>query len=301
MDIGTDFQILWEIGRALLLGVNPYSISRSYYPPATVYFFGFFGLFPFIVAFILLTLGNLSTLLYMLMSKTIPHKSLAWVLFTPAIYALGVGQIDLLFLGFFYLTEKKGWVSVFSAVLLTLKPQLAFIVLPWTLWWWLCHNRKYFLTWFFISLFIHLSPLLMNQSIYLEWWNSLNSEVSGYMMASPGFFSLIQLGFSPFYLLVPAIIIGLVGLRMGKIPSLILQGFILPYGYWYNLVMYIGYVPWKILVPVSWITFFLSYFLAHAFYPMTLIPLAAIGWLLFDLRQQQIKKRFATTYQTEQP
>ncbi len=275
-----DFNTLWAIGHAVVTGLNPYSVPNSFYPPAALYFLAILGLFPKLVAFILLTVGNLSALMLMLANKALPHRSIAWVLFTPVIYTLGVGQIDLLFLGLFYLTaHRKTWVCILAAVLLTLKPQLAFVALPWTLFLWLRQDRKKLLLWMGISLVLHLTPLLLNGAIYSEWLASVQGMTKMYMEDTPGVFSLTMAGVPFWVMILPALAIMLIGLKLGKVESLVAQTLALPFGYWYNLVLLVGYLPWKLLVPLSWAAFILSYFVFHAFYPMTLVPLGAAIWL----------------------
>jgi hypothetical protein len=283
--MNADFGIIWSIGNTVFKGLNPYSVPNSYYPPAASYLFVVFGIFPKWLAFIFLTTANIGVLLKFKISKKIPHPSLLWILYAPVFYALGVGQIDLLFLGLSLFLNRRDWKAIVAASLITLKPQIAFIILPWTLFQWIKTDKRYVAIWLFSIATLHLAPLFIDSHIYSDWFLSLSFAKKEYMSTAPSLFSLTSFLNIPWIVLIPvALALVITGLNSEKYVSWASQSLCLPFGYWYNLMIFTGRVPVKVLLPMSWIAFFCSYFVFHAFYPMGIIPITTYAYLLRESR-----------------
>lgn len=161
-----DFWDLWHFGRAALSGIDPWSLKQSFYPPAAVYFiFTTWAIFPIAVGYFVLAAESIIALVVSSGRKAIPL-----LLFFPVAASLGQGQIGLLFLPLILLLRRNDWKSVVAAVLITLKPQIALVVLPWYFFRW----RRGMVAGFVVgSLALHLSPLIINPSSFTAWIGSL--------------------------------------------------------------------------------------------------------------------------------
>ena len=201
-----------------------------------------------------------------------------WFLYTPVIFILMTGQIDILF---FWLTgfllDKKHWKNILGAVLLTLKPQVAFILLPWVLLRWLKKQPRSLLYWLCGSLVLHLAPLLFDINIYQKWIYSISSYGESRMLISPGFFSLSNLHIPLWVMILLSIPVVIFGLLKDKETSKAAQILALPMGIWYEDIFLSGSMPAKILIPASWATFILAY-LVKSSLPFMLIPLLVFLW-----------------------
>jgi hypothetical protein len=163
--------------------------------------------------------------------------------------------------------------------LITLKPQVAFIVLPWFLLQWLLHQRRQLLGWAAGTLTLYALPLLADPSIYQKWLAAARGEASWRLAASPGVFALTNLNVPLPGIGILAAAIVVFGLLPGRndLFSKAAQLLALPAGLWYENVLLVGSTPWWLLVPVSWIAF-VAGTQVHSNYPFVLIPLASFVW-----------------------
>jgi hypothetical protein len=272
--LGKDFFVFWQIAQAILSGAPLYSTPETLYPPAALLFFTPLGLLPFSIAFALWS--GLNVLLYFLSVRHYSKENaLAWFLYTPALFILLTGQIDIVFLwGSTFLTSTQTWKKVLAAVLLTLKPQVAFIVLPWILIRWMKQQPKSILWWFFGCLILHGLPLLIDPGIYAQWLAATRAYSENRMLLSPGIFGLTNFSLPIWALSLAALITMLYGLFQSNAISKSAQVLALPMGIWYENVFLVGGLSWKWLVPISWICFILAYFLKTSAV-LILIPLSA--------------------------
>lgn len=284
-----DFTIyFWPIGRAILEGHDPYAIIGNGYPPAACYIFTIFALFPQQLSEILWLIANLLIFRFMFSNKNNGIKSVIWLGYTPFLFTLIVGQIDFFLFSLSSFLESDKWYAPAAAAILTLKPQLALIVLPIFLIDWLLHNKKFFVRWLLYCLILQSFPLLFNPGLYYRWWLSIRSLTGTYYTVSPGIFSLSILGV-PLLILIPlAIALIIVGFLLGKTGSIQANLLALPFGMWYNSVFLMGTVPWKWMIPASWIAFILAFIVKGA-YPFAILPALAFFWSISEVLMQNNK------------
>jgi hypothetical protein len=280
--LGFDFYNFWNTGRAVLAGNGPYSVVDSFYPPAMAYLYTILALLPFNFSFGLWTGLNL-----ILFQKSVQRfqkgwQGIAWLAFAPVTFIFLTGQIDILFLWLAGFLGSKGWKAILAGVLVTLKPQIAFIVMPWFLLQWILHERTKVVWWAAGAVILHTLPLLLDPLIYQKWLAAAGGESSWRLAASPGVFSLTNLD-------IPLVVIGIlaaaiVGLGLVMLHNVMFsrtaQLLALPGGLWYENVFLIGSTPWWLLVPISWAMFFVANQIHHN-YPFVLIPLASFVWQYF--------------------
>jgi hypothetical protein len=276
-NITNDFTLyFWSIGRAVLEGHDPYTVFQNIYPPASCMVFSIFGLLPQQVSFILWVFVNLFIFFTMVIKKKEGVRSYAWLAYTPFLFVLISGQIDFfLFWLSTFLDRDKWYVPIFAA-LITLKPQIALIVLPVFLLDWLLHQRKLLIRWLVFSIILQGFPLLIDPGLYSRWWTLMFGRLGEYQTGSPGLFSLTVFGIPAIILGVIALAIFIYGLTQGKAFSIQANLLVLPFGLWYNSVFLMGISPWQWMVPVSWIATVLAV-IVKGVYPFALIPLTAFA------------------------
>jgi hypothetical protein len=279
--LGFDFSVFWNIGRAVLAGGGPYSVY-GFYPPAMGYLFAIFGLLPYNLAFGLWTGVNLILFQRSVIRFQKGWQGIAWLAFAPVTFIFMTGQVDIFFLWLAGFLPAKGWKAILAGVLVTLKPQIAFIVLPWFLLEWILHERPTFLWWAAGTVTLHALPLLADPLVYQKWFASASGETSWRLPASPGVFSLLNLNI-PLVLIVflaaVVVVLGLVLLHSFMF-SRAAQILALPGGMWYENVLLVGSTPWWLLVPISWAAFILAN-QVHNNYPFVLIALVSFLWQYF--------------------
>ena len=165
--MGYDFSLFWQIGRLFIEGGNPYAIDASFYPPAAVYFFAVFALLPYGVGFYLISVLN-AILIFISAEKLDKDSKNAWLwlLHPPAIFVIAAGQLDIIFLYISTLLIRGGTMAAISGCLLTLKPQLAFVALPWFIVRWLKSDRDTFARWLIFTTGLHAIPLAIHPELY---------------------------------------------------------------------------------------------------------------------------------------
>jgi hypothetical protein len=281
--IGYDFYVYWQIGRAILQGADPYLVENAAYPPATMILYTLFALLPFLPAFGLWSGLNFLSLFDVLRRQKLARQFPAWLAFTPSLFILLTGQIDLVFLWLVSWLGRGGWRAVLAAAAVTLKPQVALVVLPWLLLRWLLHERAQLLRWLVITLALHLSPLLLDANIYQRWIETVQSDATWRAPLSSGIFSLANLSIPVPLLVLAALAIAIWGLTRDEVTARIALLLAQPIGLWYEDVLLAGLIPWQLLVPVSWLAFLLSVLLKSSL-PFLLIPLSALVWRVWAKR-----------------
>jgi hypothetical protein len=272
--LGKDFFIFWQMARGLFSGLPFYSTNEALYPPISYFLFAPFGLLPFNIAFAIWTGINV-VLFTISIRKLSPKFNYVWFLFTPTIFILMTGQIDIIFLFLsVLLLSKIPSIQLLGAVLLTIKPQIAFIILPWYIFRWLKQDRVFLLKWILACVMLHSLPLLADAQIYLKWFDVLKQYAGIRLPLSPGLFSLSAFKIPVWVLGVVALPIMVIGLISRKNVSISAQLLAMPMGLWYEDLFLIGSASWKILIPLSWAVFLMAY-LCESSAPMMLLPLAA--------------------------
>lgn len=168
--VGFDFLVFWGIAEAILQGNSPYSIPGSFYPPATSYLFTPLALVPPEISFILLTLLSCAAFATVIKKPA----DLVWLLFWPVGQVLYSGQTSLLFVPLIALIASEDRrASAVGATLLTLKPQIAILILPWYVVRWLINDRRRLAYFISASFVLHLWPLLIRPGIFGEWFTTI--------------------------------------------------------------------------------------------------------------------------------
>lgn len=275
--IGWDFLVFWQIGQAVLNGLNPYLVEYSRYPPATALVFSVFAVLPYLAAFAVWT--GLSLVLYLdtLRRLKLGRWWAAWIFFTPAVFIFLTGQIDLAFVWLALWLPHGGWRSVTAGALLTLKPQLAAVVLPWFLLRWLLRDRRLLVSWVGAAAILHALPLIYDPGIYGKWFSALSGVSEMKVPLSSGIFSLTSLDVP--VLVLAGLGLGLVlwGLSRAEPTSRAASLLSFPLTIWYDDALLVGAAPAWFLVPYSWAAFILAYLLSSNL-PLATIPLAVLVW-----------------------
>ena len=279
--IGADFFTFWSIGRLILAGQNPYSFQLSQYPPAASYFFVLFAVLPFQISYALWTGLNFVLVVDFIRKLKQNYWKWAWLGFTPVVFVLMTGQIDIVFLWLASMMPSKGWKAVLLGALLTLKPQIAFIVLPWFLLQWVLHERKTLLQWLLVTAALQAFPLLLDPSLFQKFLAAAQTVQERRMLASPGVFALSNLNVPLIIMILMALGICILGLRRDPMTSRAAQLLAIPMGLWYENILLLGSVPWWLVVPISWLAFYVGT-LVHSNYPFVIIPLLVFGWRMLS-------------------
>ena len=290
---GGDFFDLWQIGQAVLHGLSPYSVAVAKYPPAANLFFVLFALLPFSAAFPLWTGASVVMLIDVL--RRCCRKNYLAALFIPVVFTLISGQVDLFFLWLTSWLAAGGLRAVFAAVLLTLKPQIALVVLPWLLLRWLREDRRSLFRWIGLCIILHTLPLVFSPQIYAQWFGTVGPSASMRLSLSAGIFALAALPV-PLWLLVSLSGLLITGglLACGILPRIpfpknedLARAFFMlasPVTLWYDGVILLDSAPAKILIPLSWAAFALSAVFASSI-PLALIPLYVLLWQISRIRR----------------
>ena len=282
--LGKDFYVYWQIGKAVLAGLDPYSVTDSFYPPATSLLFALLSLLPFTPAFALWTGAGAVVFWDTLRRLKLP---LIWFGFTPTIFLLMTGQMDIFFLWLAGFLPAGGWAAVVAGGLITLKPQLAFVILPWFLVRWAIHERILLARWVGFCVLLHLLPLLYDPTLYTRWLTAVQGETGWRLLASPGLFALTNLKIPLVMIAIIAVVAAIWSLWRDQLTSRAAQLLALPGGLWYNSVLLTGAAPWWLLVPLSWVAFILAVLFQNSL-PLALIPLGAFVWLVARSTQARL-------------
>jgi hypothetical protein len=274
---GYDFGILWNAGHAVLLGQDPYGVDGFFYPLPVAVFFAPFALLPRQVAFWVWVGLNLVVL-----GLLLRRRAVAWLLYFPVLHLLSSGQVDLMLWALDY-RFHSGWKSALAAAVITLKPQVAFILLPWTLFRWLRKDRRLLVMWVGLVIVLWAGLLPFDPTWPLRWRAAvppLNAISRG---NAPGLWSLERLFPGGWWvILIIAAAVFVWGLFQERPMCRATSALANPSGLFYTLLVFIETVPSWLLVPVSWIAVGLTLWL-RVFVPWLLIPLAVIVYHRFRL------------------
>ena len=285
--IGYDFSLFWQIGQTVLMGGNPYSIAVSWYPPITSLVFAVFGLLPFVPSYAIWTGMNIVLCLSSFRRLSLKRPVWSWLFFGPIVFNILTGQVDLFFMWLAVFLPEGGWKAVSAAVLITMKPQIALIVLPWFLVRWLKSNRRLIIWWIAATLVFQLLPLLYSPTIYQGWIAALQSVSGMKSIVSSGIFSLTAFGFPIWLAAVFAIPIAIWGLFQDEMTSRAAQLLACPVTVWYEDVFLAGSLPANLLIPFSLLAFLASYLLTNTL-PISMIPLAVLIYRLVEQRRKRL-------------
>ena len=282
--MGYDFSVFWEIGRLFIQGGSPYAIDVSFYPPVAVYLFALISLIPLGVGYLLFT-GVNAVLLLLSARKLDKSNSWLWFFYPPAMFIFATGQLDIVFLYFSTLLLRGGLIAAIGGSLLTIKPQLAFIALPWFLVKWLKSDRGTLAKWLVLTICLHGVPLVIHPHLYSEWFANAGASVSWRLNLSPGVFSLGNLNVPIVILAAIAIPLAFWGLFKKRETSITTQLMALPVGIWYGNIFTIGTAPKAILIPVGIIAL-VTVVLTKNSFPFFFITLAAFIYRVIKERKK---------------
>jgi hypothetical protein len=301
--IGWDFSIFWQIGQAVLQGRSPYTVELSRYPPAAAFLFVVFALLPFMVSFAVWSGINIVLAIDGLRRMGRNWKGLVWLLYTPFIFNLMTGQIDVIFwwAAFFLEPGKPGptytkwkvlvvWIPALAAAFLTLKPQLAVVVLPWYLLRWMRRQRGHVLRWVGLCAVLHLLPLWVDPMIYKQWLAALSGVSEMKSGVSAGIFTFGLFGLPTWLLAGLGLVLAVWGWFQDEWVSRAAQLSAFPLTIWYDDMLLAGRGPARLMVPLSWLAF-ASAALVQNSVPLVAIPVGALVWEL--LQRRQMKKHAA--------
>jgi len=284
---GWDFSILWEAGRAVLSGQTPYSTAFFYYPLPFAYALAILALLPEKVSFGLWIVVNL-LILVAAFRRTFWH----WILYAPVLHMLSSGNVDLLF----WAMERglgRHWRGAILGALITLKPQVAVVLLPWHLLDWLRNDRSTLGRWVVLTTLLWTTPLVWHPSWLAEWLRASPDLSLHAASNSPGLFSLLNAWPR---LAIPLAIVAAALFAWGQFQgketaraSALLGS---PIGLFYQTMAVLGCAPAPLLVPISLLAVVLSV-ASRTFIPFALLPLAVMAWHC-PLVQKLRKERLAT-------
>lgn len=297
--IGWDFLVFWRVGEAVLHGLNPYVEAFSLYPPATTLLFALFALIPYWLAFGLWS--GLNLVLYRDVLKRFKLSRWAmggWLLYAPALFVFLTGQIDIIFLWLAVWLPGGGWKAAAAGAALTLKPQLAVVVLPWFLVRWLIKDRRLLVKWLGVSLGLHLLPLLVDGAFYAKWFDVLSRIYESRMSISAGIFSLSEYDVPLGVLVVGAVVVAVWGLFQDELGSRAAQLVAFPVTIWYDAVLLVNAAPLRLIVPYSWVMFLLAVWLQSNI-PLATIPLVVLVWRLSQSKGLSQKSHHKATQTTD--
>lgn len=275
--LGGDFWIMWHAGRNLLLGLSPYDVQHSWYPPASNLLFALFAALPLVLSYVIWVAINIGFLVY-IKRKEAP----GWLLFVPAFFMFAFGQIDLLFVLLMIFLDRNDWKSIAAATIITLKPQIAIVVLPWWLFKWLLNNRTRLFQFIIASLALHLLPIFIRPQIYFEFFDAVLGAPS-MKFGGVGPILLYKQGsgdpfmsFAGNIIIIWLVILIAVYYLDEKVIKIILS-MLNPYLAYYDLVILMDTAPWYVLGPLSIGALALTHYL-DSWIPMALIPAGALFW-----------------------
>jgi len=262
--VGYDFRILWTAGRVVLEGGSPYAVPGFFYPVNFAWFMAPFGLLPVQAAYIVLIVLSLAALRALKPARKV-------YVFAPVVYALFIGQFDLVFL---VLGLAGGWVGL---ALATLKPQIGIWLVIYQFYCWRKDGREKIRNTLIGVGVIYAFPFLVDPGWFGDW-----------LAASPGFLDYASHSASLFGIgrLVPwdwatsTVLIAVLGsvlviyeFRRGRLQARYWEYVTLfnPLAHVYSLSMLYARIDW-IAVGLSWFLIVLRFALGSGL-PMVGIPI----------------------------
>lgn len=274
---GRDLLYFVEIAKAVVAGLPPYSVFGSYYPPLTTLLLAPLAFLPTVPLYLCWTLANLGFLVHLCRGR----RALAWAAFTPVLFTVFMGNMDLAAVWIAQWLARKDWKSVAAAVLITLKPQMAFILLPYWLVKWLRTDRGR-LAWFgAVLITAHALPLLFRPTIFTEWIAALSAYgTNPDNGAAPGLFAL---GLNPATFALAAAIISIAILTGREVVARGALFLCLPAGHTYDAATLTLMAPAWLLVPASWVGLLAGPTTGGAAW--LLLPAVVVVWNLWNRKR----------------
>lgn len=262
-----DFRILWAAGRAVVEGGSPYAVPGFFYPLNFAWFMAPFGLLPVGVAYVVL-IGFSGIALRVLET---PRRAL---LFAPVVYALFIGQVDLVLLA---LGLTGGWAGL---ALSTLKPQIGiWIVFYKFIQWYPQERRKIVLAAVAIA-GLYLAPFAADPGWVADWF-AASPGFLDYTVQSSSLFGiglLVPVGWQTSTAAVALFGLGLlvVLLRSGRLHAIYWEFVALfnPLAHAYSLSIVYRAVD-RTAVLLSWIALMLGFAVGTGV-PLTVVPVYLI-------------------------
>jgi hypothetical protein len=276
---GRDLLYYINTAKGIVAGLPPYATYGSYYPPLTTLLMVPLAFLPQVPLYFAWVLANLAMLVHLARGR----RALAWAAFTPFLFTVVMGNMDFALVWIAQWLNRKDWKSVAAAVAITLKPQVAFVLLPYFLWKWLRTDRRK-LAWFAgLAGAAHAAPLLLRPTILAEWVAAAASYgANSDNVATPGLFSF---GLNP---LTISLAVGIVLLALLSGREFVLRSalfFCLPAGHTYDAATLTMTAPAILLVPVSWIGLLLGpYTNGMSWF---LLPAIVAGWNLLQRERRK--------------
>jgi hypothetical protein len=269
---GWDFSILWHAGQAVLAGQSPYSVAFFYYPLPFAYALVTFALLPESVSFWLWVALNVGLLILVFR-----RRFWTWLFYVPMLHMLSSGNVD-----FFWWVMERGlgrhWRGAIIGALMTLKPQVAILLLPWHLFDWLRHERSVLARWALLTFLLWAAPLAWDPGWITDWLSATPNLNIQTATNSPGLFSLLKAWPQ---LLIPVMVCAAAIFLWGiwQENEVVRASAVLasPIGMFYQTMALLGCAPPWLLVPTSLVAAALS-IATNTFIPFILIPLAVIAW-----------------------
>jgi len=276
----SDFQIFWDIGRAFLNGFDPYlSVSGSWYPPATNLLFAMFALLSVQASYLIWLFIN-ATILVGIGKK----KALLLLFYYPISHLFVHGQLDLALFALMPLLKRRNWQSVIAVAIISLKPHVALIILPWFLMRWLIEDRKLLAKATVATLGLQLSPLLLRPTIWTEWFAVLG-KAADHKMGGSGIWRFVEIP-SATILLVSLLIMVLAALHNNEKLCRSILFVTSPFIAAYDAIVLLDTAPLWLLVPISW----LALGLAHTFESFSAFPIISFTCLLWLLGRRYLPR-----------
>lgn len=275
---GGDFKVYWNTGLALLRGFSPYIAPGAFYPPLTSCLFGLLALLPAVPAYFLWSLANVAMLVHIGKGR----RSLAWVLFFPVLFLFLSGNMDLVAIWASQYLGRKGWRSIAAVVLICLKPQMAFVLLPFWLWKWAREDRLHLFQVGMVTAWVNLLPVIVRPAIFAEWLTGLRVYSGGANVASqPGLWQFAA-GHPAMVLPILAAsgILVAFAVLVFRVEPVVRAAMLLalPAGHDYDCSTLTMQGPAWLLVPVSWIGAYLGWFTPAKIVGHALVPLTILVW-----------------------
>lgn len=267
---GYDFGVLWQAGRAVWLGQDPYAVNGFFYPLPVAYLFAPLAPLPRPIAFWTWLVLNLAILIGLLRWRVV-----VWVLYFPLLHLFSSGQVDLA-LWALGSRLRTGWRSALAAAVITLKPQVAFILLPWILWRWLREDRQTLAMWGGMAAALWGVLLPLDPTWPVRWRAAVPPLTALSRSNAPGLWSLERWfpGAWPVLLILAAAVF-VWGLFQNQSVGRAAAALANPSGLFYDLLVLIETAPAWLLVPLSWAAVLLTLWW-QVFVPWALVPLAVI-------------------------
>jgi hypothetical protein len=173
-NVGLDWLPIWRGLFVFLMNGDPYSSPGFFYPVNFTLIFAPFALLPVLTGYLLLTLLTVA-----LCVRAYGKRFAYGLLFAPVAFGLVVGNVDLLFvaLAAFVKPTRKG---AFIAAFLTLKPQLALILLPFVLGQILRENKGILVSFLAYTALLWGVPTLLFPDLTRQWLTGVLSGAYGH-------------------------------------------------------------------------------------------------------------------------